>query len=383
MEKTFAKLIFILLSITTFGADVKPTVDPFISVQLWNTASFKQQSSGITVDNRYSCYFRRLRFGLKGYAYERLRYQLMLTADNLGKDELTSTAFVSTGGAVKIWSAFATYQLFELSQICFISSGYMLPQMSRESVSKPWTMSSFDKQETSCYLRYFATGKNNGISPGINIGGIINTDPVGILYNVSTLNNQYGKSSQGAQYHPLFLGQTILMFGDREFKTYGYTLDANNLKYMRSYSLGASFSYQGACDYFVENYSVSGNVKIQFDGLHLVAEYSEMHRRTTSECLVQAKTFSLRTGYNIRIKSNILEPSVQYSQFYGEESNSEFFTGKDALLDYGLNYWILKKNFKLNAHFMKSEGDGENRSFSVINGLSRGSMLGLGIQFMI
>jgi hypothetical protein len=393
--KRLARCILITLTIfPVFRVDAgKPltlnsfekSVVPFIGIQAWNTLSNDNRIDGEAVDNRYAVYFRRARIGLKGRPVERLYYNIHLSADCLGKDQYLSSRGSSNSGTIKIWSAYATYRLSASSEWLNLTTGYMLPHMSRESTTSPWAMSSLDKSETSCYLRRFATGKNNGISSGLNFGGTGSLgQKLSACYNVAVISNMNGGTTQGKEYAPLFLGHAFITFGAPERKSYKYTTADNVLNNNSFVSVGVGGSYQDECDFFEKNTTISTDLKVNLKGFHFVGEYNKMKRKST--VTYEASAFLIRSGYNIDWNhTGILEPTVCYRTFSGDDNGKEaiFFTGEDNQWDIGLNWWLNTKKIKLNVHYLINSGDGNNISMKESDDSIRGDIAVVGLQVVL
>ncbi|PWE00960.1 porin family protein [Marinilabilia rubra] len=391
MRKYFCCLFVSILSISAFsGEQLKfnnfdKAVVPFVALQIWNTVSFDNQLSGEAVDSRYGMYFRRARPGFKGHPLDRLYYNVQLSADFLGKDQFLSSKGPSNTGAIKVWSAYITYRLSKQSQWFNLTTGYMLPHISRESTTTPWTMSSLDKAETSCYLRQFATGKSNGISSGINLGGTgVLSEYMSASYNFAFLSNMHGGVTQGREYAPLLIGHLILTIGATERNAYKFTADDNVLSDNIFVSFGVGASFQDQCDYFQKNTTFSTDLKLNFKGFHLLTEYSEMKRDAGVN--FKAHNFLIRSGYNIDWKySGILEPVFSYRGFYGEDNGEEvgFYTGKDTQVDVGINWWLSGQKMKINVHYLVNSGNGNNFSSKESDHTKRGNIAVLGLQVVL
>ncbi len=365
--------------------DLKKSIVPFAALQMWNTVSLDNQIEGEKVDNRFGMYFRRARIGLKGHPTDRLYYNVQLSADYLAKDRHISSKGSSNTGSIKVWSAYTTYHLIATNQWFNITTGYMLPHISREATTTPWTMSSLDKAETSCYLRRFATGKSNGISSGINLGGTGSlSEKISACYNIAFLNNMNGDNTQGKEYAPLLLGHAFFTIGDPELETYKYTTTDNMLSKKVFLSIGIGGSYQGPCDFFQKNTTLSTDLKINLMNFHLLTAYSSMKRKSIIS--YNAYTLLLRTGYNICWKhAGILEPTICYRSFSGDDNGADvaFYSGEDNQLDFGLNWWLNKHKLKLNAHYLLNSSHGNNFSSKADSNTKRGNLAVLGLQVVL
>nr|WP_319510544.1 porin [uncultured Draconibacterium sp.] len=361
----------------------KPTITPYLKVQFWNVVS-----QGVTIDeaeaaDRFASYFRRGRLGVKGNVLPELSYDVMLAFDNLAKDGYSSTKGVVNAGAVALWSAYFTYDLLPESDWLNVTGGYFLPHLSRESTTSPWTTSSLDKTENSCYLRQFVTGKANGISPGINLGGLGEVGKQRFIYNISIINRQDAVSIMETNWSPVLLGHFMLNFGDEEFSRYKYCFSNNLLKKRTSATIGVGFSTQGKTDVFNSTQSVSADATIYLGHLKIDGEYNHLIRKNNLE--YNANCFMVRTGYNIFLKKDwVLEPTAMFEKFSGDENFKDvsFFDGTDTKLDVGVNLITAKNKVKVNLHYVYHDGDGVKNRF-IKNTTYPGNYISLGLQLII
>ena len=384
--KKYQLIIGMVLAVTIVFADeptIKPTIQPYLNIQFWNLYSEGITVSGETAPDRAVSYFRRGRAGLKGKLMDQLSYNLMVSFDYLGKDpNLSSKGKVNTGD-FSIWSAYATYQVFPKSQWLMITGGTFLPHMSRESVTSPWTTSSLDKGETSCYLRQFATGKTNGICPGINIGGLGAVGKNQLLYNVAYVNRQDATSIITEKWSPVMLGHLIFNIGDKEWSSYKYTLSGNSLKKQKLLSLGVGASTQGETDAFKSSDTYGADLLFCRNGFKLDGEYYFLKRKNTDDYL--ATCLQIRASYNFFLKKDwILEPAFMLNQFKGDDSykDASFCDGEDKIIDAGLNLISGKRKMKIGLHYINRSGNG-NKNYRITSSGTYNNYLNLGIQLMI
>nr|WP_319272642.1 porin [uncultured Draconibacterium sp.] len=361
----------------------KPTITPYVKVQFWNVFS-----QGVTTDDedaadRFASYFRRGRLGVKGNVLPEMSYDIMLAFDNLAKDGYSSTKGVVNAGAVALWSAYFTYDVLPESDWLNVTGGYFLPHLSRESTTSPWTTSSLDKTENSCYLRQFVTGKANGISPGINLGGLGEVGKQRFIYNISIINRQDAVSIMETNWSPVLLGHFMLNFGDKEFSKYKYCFSNNLLKKQTSATFGVGFSTQGKTDIFESTQTVSADATIYLGQLKIDGEYNHLIRENNFE--YNANCFMVRTGYNIFLKKDwVLEPTAMFEKFSGDENFEDvsFFDGTDTKLDFGINLIAAKKKVKVNLHYVYHDGDGIKNRY-IKNTTYPGNYISLGLQLII
>ncbi len=375
-----------VLAFTSVFADeplLKPTVQPYANLQFWTMHSEGLSVDGQAATNRTASYFRRGRLGLKGKLREDLTYNFMLSFDYLAKDpKLASKGKVNTG-SVAVWSAYGTWRALAKSQLLMITAGTFLPHLNRESVTSPWSVSSLDKGETSCYLRQFVAGKTNGISPGINIGGVGSVGKSQLMYNVAYINRQDNVSIMADRWSPALLGHVILNVGDKEWSSYKYTLSGNALKKLKLLSIGLGASIQGETDVFHSSSTYGADMLVYLNGLKVDGEYYFLQRKNQDTYL--ASCLMVRASYNIFLKKNwVLEPAFMLNQFNGDESFSDasFYDGEDQTLDAGINLISEKNKLKLGLHFTHRTGNG-TRNLRVTSSGTYGDYLNLGIQIMI
>lgn len=387
LKTAFALLIVCFISESIAGKsedeNFKPTISPYLKIQFWNVFS-----DGITVGeeisgNRFASYFRRGRFGVKGKALPELTYDLMLSLDNLGKDSFMSTKGAVNSGNITVWSAYFTYKLSKNSGWLNATGGYFLPHVSRESTTTPWSVSSLDKTENSCYIRQFVTGKTNGISPGINFGGMGNIGKPLLMYNIAIINRQDVPGIMNKSWSPVWLGHVMINFGQPEFKKYKYTFLNNLLKKQTSATLGVGFSDQGETDVFQTSKTFSADATIYFGCLKMDGEFSHLYRK--NQFSYHANCAMVRAGYNFFVKKElVLEPMVMFEHFEGDENfnDASFFDGTDQKIDLGLNLISKTKNIKVNLHYVFHKGDGKKNHY-INNDKYPGDYIVLGCQFLI
>jgi hypothetical protein len=363
--------------------DFKPSISPFLKIQFWNLASQGTISGDEEAASRYASYFRRGRFGVKGKVLPELSYNLMLSFDNLGKDGFSSTKGVANAGTISVWSACFTYNFVPGNDWLNITGGYFLPHLSRESTTTPWDVSSLDKAENSCYLRQFVTGKANGVSGGMNLGGLGNVGKQTLLYNVAIVNRQDATSIMETVWSPVFLGHFMLNFGDKEFAKYKSCFSNNSLKKQTSATLGFGFSSQGETDVFQKSKTFSADATIYLGCMKLDGEYSHLYRK--NETAYNANCFMARIGYNIFLnKKWVLEPTLMHEKFSGDENyeDASFFDGTDEKIDAGVNLNSIKKTVKINLHYVHHKGTGIKNRYTSNNSYP-GDYISLGLQLII
>jgi hypothetical protein len=382
-------LLFFLLCETVVFAkkededDFKPSIAPFLKIQFWNVASQGTTNSEEESASRYVSYFRRGRFGVGGKILPELSYNLMLSFDNLGKDGFSSTKGAVNAGVISVWSACFSYNVSTKNEWLNITGGYFLPHLSRESTTTPWSVSSLDKAENSCYIRQFVTGKANGVSPGLNLGGLGELGNQTLLYNVAIINRQDILSIMETHWSPVLLGHFLFNFGDKEFSKYKFCFSNNTLKKQKSATLGLGFSSQGKTDVFTSSQSLSADATIYIGSLKFDGEYAHLHRK--NETNYHANCFMVRFGYNILMnKKWVLEPTLMLEKFSGDDNSvdASFFDGTDEKIDAGVNLNSIKEHVKIKLHYLHHNGNGENNRY-IKNDKYPGDYVSLGLQLII
>ena len=359
--------------------EFKPSIIPYLNVQFWNVYSGSVQTSESELAEQMAFYFRRIRPGIKGEVLPGFSYNLMLTLDYLGIPENISTKGKAPGG-VNVWSFYMTYKLSKTTGWFNLTGGYFLPHVSRESTTSPWTVSSLDKAEMSNYIRYFVTGKNNGVAPGINLGGTGKVGKSWLVYNLAVVNRQDATSIQAKEWSPVTMGHAMINFGAPELKKYKYTFSNNQLRKQTSFSLGAGFSKQGKTDVFESSGTYGFDMLAYLGGLKVDGEYYRLLRKTDEQ--YKATCLMGRLSYNFFLKNGlVLEPVIMYEQFLGDNTGA-YFDGKDKRLDLGVNLISIARKVKLNFHFVFTDGEGENNRY-IKDGRHPGNYAVLGMQFQI
>lgn len=388
LNLSILSIVFLLCTEQVLASDEKennfnPTITPFLEIQFWNVVSEGTISETETSANRYAAYFRRGRFGVKGKVLPELSYSLMLAMDNLGKEGYSSTKGAVNLGVISVWSASFTYKIYGANDWFNFTGGYFLPHLSRESTTNPWSVSSLDKAENSCYIRQFVTGKANGVCPGINLGGTGKVGKSVFLYNGAIINRQGAISNMNENWSPVFLGHAMINFGAAEFSKYKFCFSNNILKKQKSITLGLGASTQGKIDVFQSSQSFSADVTVYLGGLKINTEFNHLYRKNELE--YRANCFMARAAYIFFLKKNwILEPTLMYEKFRGDDNyeDASFFDGSDEKLDFGVNLISAQKKIKVNLHYVVHEGTGvENRYIK--NTKYSGDYVVLGLQFLI
>jgi hypothetical protein len=429
-------LAFVLVAATSVQAQEKTTTDEKVPVkemwlkkkedfkfdirmmvQLWSLYSMDQEIYNAEtgeyegVDNRLNTNLRRARLIMRGQPYPRLKYSLAMFYDLAGRDLLSS----SIGGAnpaqpnFGVWDGFFQYQLSKGSQSAWLTGGWFRPQMQRESITSGWSVNSFEKSMSQNYLRRHLVGTGPGRAAGLNIGGLLQGEKIGLNYNVGMFNplttSPLGQTV-GQEFAPLFAGRAVLYLGDPELTKYKIGYETNFYNKRKGVSLDFNASYQGQTDLFEESIAFGPGMLLNWGPLNLDGEWMFMTRsstRTTGDGASRSFDYSsntghVRVGYNITVGKYMLEPVFMVMQFNGGETAEEqadasavgSFSGSEQTYDAGVNLYLDRRNLKLMLHYTWRDGDpgaaGDgarvNQFFSQggIGAIRRGNWLGLGLH---
>jgi len=386
-------------------------------VQLWTLYTMDQEvynaetGSYEGVDDRFNTNLRRARLIMRGQPYPRLKYSLVMFYDLAGRDLLSA----SVGGNnpaqpnFGVWDGFFQYQLSKGSQSAWLTGGWFRPQMQRESITSGWSVNSFEKSMSQNYLRRHLVGTGPGRAAGLNIGGLIQGEKIGLNYNLGVFNplttSPLGRTV-GQEFAPLIAGRAVLYLGDPELTKYKIGYETNFYNKRKGVSLDFNASYQGQTDLFEESIAFGPGMLLNWGPLNLDGEWMFMTRsgaRTTGEGALRSFDYSsntghVRVGYNITVGKYMLEPVFMVMQFNGGEAAVEqldasavgSFSGSEQTYDAGVNFYLDRRNLKLMLHYTWRDGDpgaaGDgarvNQFFSQggIGAIRRGNWLGLGLH---
>ncbi len=397
-------------------------IEPYLMLQLWSAYSMGQEvydkEGGAygPVADRLNILLRRGRFGFRVRPYEDLKFNIALAYDLLGHDINSSLLGGNNNGSrpiVSVWDAFVQWRIKSGSERFNLVAGYFRPQLSRESITSAWQVSSFEKAMSQTYIRIHLTGIGPGRAPGLNLGGLLpgsDGEPV-LNYNLGVFTpvNQVPliNSAGQAAVSPLLVGRLVYYLGDPEMERYGISYTINGFNEKHGLALGAGGSWQGRNDLFDQSTAASFDLLFNSGPLHIDGEVNFMWRRPLhslsggSEELENyaAQTGHLRAGYNLRVGAKgFLEPAFLVYGFLGPTDQEAqdiarqmlAFGGRHFAYDLGLNWYFNRNRFRLMLHYTLSEGDAGdaepgyagNLHFTQ-NGLGairRGNWLGLGLN---
>ena len=340
---------------------------PFVVVETWATYSFNSDNDA----NRGDIAVRRLRFGACGTPYAWLKYSFHFHYDYLGEDEYAATKGSEKGFG--IWNAYITAKLLKNSDLLNLHAGYFWAGTSREYITAPWGVGSFDKTRSTWYLRNFTTGTGNGIESGIGLGGLINYDGFGISYRLGTHEPKAYRNSQYA--NRLYSARLMLTIGNPEQSSYKYMVPGNSWRKRNGITLGFGASTQAKgkltdTNFFNASSSYGADLLIDYKGLRFEGEYYLMqrtllqHPNTENNKLnaipnerFDGKEWYIRVGYSFILAGKYLEPVISYENYESTGSKKVYnFIGTDKSLDIGINWYLNKDYLKVSLHYVMQDG---------------------------
>jgi hypothetical protein len=333
-------------------------ISPELSIESWLTYSMGEEKSGTEYANRVDASFRRFRFGASGLPYDWLSYNFQLYLDRLGED-----AYAATKGSYEglgIWNACITAKLLKENELLNLQAGYYWAAISREFNTSPWAIGSFDKTRSDWYMRYFVTGKGNGIESGIGLGGLKNFKNWGISYRLGTYEPQLYESSKYAS--RLYTGRIMVSIGDPEETTYKYMLCGNQWRKRNGVTLGLGASSQSNgkltdTTYFTHSTAYGADILINYIGLRIDGEYFKLNRKATDLESFNGSQWHIRTGYSLIIAHKYIEPTITYDKYEGSGDATLYkYIGYDKTLDLGVNWYLNKDKLKFALHYVIQKG---------------------------
>jgi hypothetical protein len=361
-------------------------VQPFASVQLWAVYTMGEQlqladnQAMEPIQDRLNFLTRRARIGFKGKPYKGLSYFLNVQYDNLGKDRYGAIRGAVNTGSLGILDAFVTYKLTSKNDLFHLTAGYFHPQYSRECVTGDMNVNAFDKSPLQGYVRGHITGKPYGRTTGLNLGGQFTGGTFTVGYNVSINNNittgADATETTGKYWSPLIVDRVTFSFGDPDKKTYSMMYEANNFfNERKGITIGLNSSHQGKTDIFTSNDFTGVDVMINYRNLNFDVEGASLRRRVEGQTY-EMKTWQVRAGYNIIIaKKLFIEPVAMYMSFEGDPGAVN--SGVEEMYDFGVNWYLNKKNLKLSVHYVTQDGYGDN-GYTDETTFKKGDYIGVG-----
>lgn len=387
-------------------------IETGMMVQLWSLYTTGQEvyngelGQYEAVDDRLNVNLRRARFLMKARPYDRLKFNLVFFYDLAGRDVYSA----SVGGTnpsqpnLGIWDAFFQYQLIKDSEAAWLTGGWFRPQIQRESITSAWSVNSFEKSMSQNYLRRHLVGTGPGRASGLNIGGLLQGEKVGLNYNLGIFNPLFTggvANTVGRNYAPLIAARTTVYLGEPEMKSYKIGYQGNYLGSRTGLSFDLNATYQGQTDIFEQAWTFGPGFLLNLKKWTFDGEWMWMSRSgglDAQEFDYLSETGHIRAGYNIELKRFVLEPTGMIMRFQGgataeEQANAaavRAFSGAETTYDLGFNLYLDKRNLKVSLHYTWRDGDpGEagdgatvNQYFSQggVGAIRRGNWLGLGLN---
>ncbi len=381
-----------------------------VGLQLWTTYSTgmkvydAETSAYLSVDNRLNTELKRSRFSISGQPYKTIDFQIVAALDFLGRDVYSSTDAGSNNSAspiFRIWNLFLKWQLVPESDAAYLSAGYFVTPIGRESGTAALRSTSFEKAWSQNYLRRHLTGLGPGRAAGLQFGGQLHAENnrTHLTYEVGLQNpffNIVGGNSEGREASPLVSSRVSLTFGDAESPTYSLGHKVNYFGKRTGITLSLGGARQGRTDLFRENLAGGVELLANHPAIHLDGDLYFL-QRTARSGTTTGTTGYLRAGRNFNLpRQLVLEPVASYWFFRGQTGAQETafatsvseFSGRDTGIDLGANLYF-NPNLKLSLFYALRQGSaGAGDATTIINNyyqqggvgaIERGNYIGLGL----
>ncbi|MEM1119602.1 MAG: hypothetical protein AAGJ18_04095 [Bacteroidota bacterium] len=417
----FPTLLFVLataLPISLLSAQTNPspklTIQPTLAIQLWATYTDDQQlynndlQDFEAVDNRLNFTLHRSRMGIKGTYGDRLFYDFTGAVDFVGQDALAGYVGAPNNTAsprFRIWNFLTQYKISRKSESLYWTFGYFSPLISRESITSPFAVGSFEKAWSQNYIRRHIVGTGPGRIVGSNFGGFFQNDnqKLSLDYNLGLWNPRMiaiNGNSAGQRFSPLLTYRLAVHIGDAEFNKYSRGLKFNFKGQRKGITLGISGSRQGASDQWDENISFGLDLLANFGTINLSSEWMQLKRDFNGLSTTSHTGFVKIGSYFKLANGKELEPVIKYVFFEGptdlrgQENAFSLgaFSGVDNYLEITLNYFLAAKVKLSLAYTFRAGESGEigpvpvNNNFYKQGGvgtIQKGDYLGFGLLFTI
>jgi len=391
----------------------KLVIKPTLAMQLWGTYTdgqqlFNQDNQQFeSVDNRLNFSLHRTRAGIKGSYGDRWIYDFITSLDFVGQDILSGNvgAFNNTASPrFRIWNALVQYKLSAKSESLYWTIGYFTPLMSRESITSPFKVGSFEKAWSQNYIRRHVTGVGPGRILGNNFGGFFkgNNDKLAFDYNLGLWNPRFiafNGNSAGRKFSPLLTYRLAIHIGDAEHKKYSRGLSFNHKGQRNGVTLAISGSRQGESDLWEKNTAFGADLLANFGPLNLSGEWMRL-RREFGNLESSATTGFIKVGYFLPLDNGKeLEPVLNYVFLNGatdlrsqqDATALGAFSGIDNYFEITINYYASSKVRLSLAYTIRDGDNGAIAPDSIINNyyqrsdliIQRGDYLGFGLLFSI
>lgn len=329
---------------------------PIVIAEIWSTYSYGESKNNETYAPQLDLHFRRLKFGGKGKANDRLSYNFLLHADRLGENTYASSKNSYQG--LDLWHAIMCARLSPHSDALNLVAGYYNIAVSRSSYASCKVLGTLDKAQTDWYLRKFLTGKGNGIESGMGIAGYSNLERMHLDYRASVFLPQATQHPNGSSL--LYTGRISLNSGKTQ--TFNYLIKHQNWVKQKSISwaLGAAFQQNGYINdtlQFKHSAALGSDMHLHYQGLILEGSLYQLFRNAQNISDFSATLWHVKTLYNFKIKEQHLEACCSY-QNYNASGNKSLFKhiGDDTTVDVGINWYINKDKVKMTLHYIHQAG---------------------------
>ena len=360
-------------------------IEPYAQLQAWSTYSMGREAEnngqpGLDkVENRTNTFLRRARLGFRGQPYHNLSYVLSMYYDNAGHDSQANTRATtlpaiksdgSTAGGpatVGLWDSFLSWKVSE-GDMFHVTFGYFRPQISRENITAAFNVSSFEKAQSQWYVRQSVIGRGFGRASGVNFGGLSEDKKfnynVGIFNKVTTgetVGTTTLGETQGSEENSLvYVGRAAYSFGDPEMEKYGLGYVTNYFGKRKGITFAVNGSTQDSTPKYEANKVIGADFLANNGPWTIDGEFFYIYKKGNgADGYARGRTGHIRAAYSFFLKNGtVLEPSVMYSGYYGEEGSD--YTGRDLQADVGLNWYLDQNRYKFYIHYVKQDGDGNN-----------------------
>lgn len=394
--------------------EVKPTA----TLQIWSSYTMGQavfDETGGTyeaVDNRLNFQLRRGRLSLKGKAGDQVKFNLTIAGDLVGRDVLAGTeGGANNGGSpiIRLWNAYVLWRLVPDKEYLHLATGYMVPQIGRESTTSAFKTPSMEKSWTQNYLRRHLVGTGPGRSVGVNLGGLLfphEGSQWSSRYDLGVFNpaqNTFGGNSTGRRTAPLVSARYMLTYGEPEARNYRLSNPVLFFKERWGVSMAVAGAWQSRSDFFEDNYAAGVDMILSIGWWTLDGELFQLGRKHLPDSDDLREDWSLAETGHLRLsrlfdfgQDRYLQPAVSYHFLHGGMSEQEqlvaqdtrSFAGEEWYSEVALN-WYFSQRFKISGSYTHRGGEtgdfGPGAGFnnylfqSGVGPIERGDWLGLGL----
>ena len=385
------------------GADLQIKWKYTLNQKLYNAETEQYEK----VDNRWNLHIRRFRFNFTGEVYTNLSFNFKGAIDLVGRDVLAATLGGANNGSAPnfgLLNAYLQWRLLDQKETLWLTFGYLVPQISRSSITSAMRATSFEKAWVQNYMRRSLVGIGPGRAPGINLGGQVNTsDQLAISYDFGFFNPVNANpipNTTGRAARPLFTSRVVFHFGEPESAKYSLSHQPNHFGQRNGLSIALTASHRGRSDLFEMSQSIGTDWLLNLGGLNIDGEWNYLYR-ARGPAISQAQVGYFRTSYVVPLREQrYLEPVFMYVRFKGAadqlgQRTAESlgtFAGKDEILNWTLNYYF-NPNFKLAFSYTQNQGNlGEALPGAEFNNyyfqggvgaINRGDLMGMAMVLII